>query len=209
MKCKNCGFEVPNSSKTCPQCGTKLSGDKFPTWVIVLLVIFGVGIFTLPIIGIVAAMTIPTLVADTDSAKNRSQFKKTLATLNQALLMSEAMNDKTYSRADDVVNIAIKETLSGAKNIPNGVIFADGSAIKYEKTGNPCQKTAPSSPSAHNACAIITIDTNGFNTPPNKKTEKTSSRINDQFRVLLYSTVVIPEPGTVEDNIINEARSRY
>ena len=210
MKCKNCGFEVPNNSKVCPQCRAKLSGGKFPTWAIVLLIFVVIGAMTIPIIGIVAALTIPTLVAETDSAKNRAQYKKSLATLNQDLLMSEAMNDKTYSRADDVVNIAIKGSLSGSKDIPNGIIFADGSAIKYEKTGNPCKKTAPSNPSANNACAIITIDTNGFDTPPNKRVEKASGKgVNDQFRVLLYSTTVIPEPGTVEDELIQNARSSY
>ena len=40
-------------------------------------------LITLGIIGVVAAMTIPTLIANTNSAKFRSQFKKTLSTLNQ------------------------------------------------------------------------------------------------------------------------------
>ena len=47
-------------------------------------------LITLGIIGVVAAMSIPTLIANTNSAKFRSQFKKTVATLNQAALMSQA-----------------------------------------------------------------------------------------------------------------------
>ena len=205
MKCKKCGFEIPQNAKVCPQCGTKASGG-FPAWAIAVLVIFGAGIFILPIIGIVAAMTIPTLVANTDSAKNRSQYKKDIATLNQALLMSEAQNGKLYSRADDVVNIAIKGSLSGAQDIPNGIVLADNSSFTYQKTGTPC-KRPPAEPSAHTACAILTIDTNGFDKGPNKRTDKRpsgryASQVNDQFRVLLYSTSVVPENGTPEYDIL-------
>ena len=50
-------------------------------------------LITLGIIGVVAAMTIPTLIANTNGAKFRSQFKKTLSTLNQAGLMGQAQYD--------------------------------------------------------------------------------------------------------------------
>jgi len=54
-------------------------------------------LITLGIIGVVAAMTIPTLVANTNGAKFRSQFKKTLSTLNQAGLMAQAQYDFDYA----------------------------------------------------------------------------------------------------------------
>ena len=54
-------------------------------------------LITLGIIGVVAAMTIPTLIANTNSAKFRSQFKKTISTLNQAGLMAQAQYDIDYS----------------------------------------------------------------------------------------------------------------
>ncbi len=53
-------------------------------------------LITLGIIGVVAAMTIPTLIANTNSAKFRSQFKKSLSTLNQAALMGQAQSDMNY-----------------------------------------------------------------------------------------------------------------
>jgi prepilin-type N-terminal cleavage/methylation domain-containing protein len=56
-------------------------------------------LITLGIIGVVAAMTIPTLIANTNGAKFRSQFKKTLSTLNQAGLMSQAQYDFDYAGA--------------------------------------------------------------------------------------------------------------
>ncbi|MBQ8459829.1 type II secretion system protein [bacterium] len=50
-------------------------------------------LITLGIIGVVAAMTIPTLIANTQGQRVRSQFKKTLSTLNQAGKMAQAQYD--------------------------------------------------------------------------------------------------------------------
>ena len=58
-------------------------------------------LITLGIIGVVAAMSIPTLIANTNSAKFRSQFKKTVATLNQAALMSTAQFDYDFAGASE------------------------------------------------------------------------------------------------------------
>lgn len=54
-------------------------------------------LITLGIIGVVAAMTIPTLIANTNGAKFRSQFKKTLSTLNQAVRNNVAQYDFDFS----------------------------------------------------------------------------------------------------------------
>ena len=59
-------------------------------------------LITLGIIGVVAAMTIPTLIANTNGAKFRSQFKKSLSTLNQAGLMAQAQYDFDYAGATEV-----------------------------------------------------------------------------------------------------------
>ena len=54
-------------------------------------------LITLGIIGVVAAMTIPTLISNTNGAKYRSQFKKSISTLNQAGLMAQAQYDFDYA----------------------------------------------------------------------------------------------------------------
>ena len=206
MKCTKCGCEVPDNSQICPMCGAKLAGDKFPTWVIVILIIIGFGLFSLPLLGVVAALTIPSLVNSTNNVKSKAIYKKTVATLSEALLMSEAINDKKYSKFDDVWNIAIKSNLMNPVDIPNGITLADGTEIRYEKLGNPCTDV-PKDPSAHTACAILTIDTNGFNKGPNLRTQRyngSAKNINDQFKVLLYSTNVTAEKDTPEYDIIQE-----
>ncbi len=56
-------------------------------------------LITLGIIGVVAAMTIPTLIANTNSQKYRSRFKKTISTLSQAAKMSQAQYGFDYATA--------------------------------------------------------------------------------------------------------------
>ena len=71
-------------------------------------------LITLGIIGVVAAMTIPTLISNTNSAKFKSQYKKTLSTLNQAALMGTAQYDL------DFASITGKGTCDGTVS-PNSV----------------------------------------------------------------------------------------
>lgn len=105
-------------------------------------------LITLGIIGVVAAMTIPTLIANTNGAKYRSQFKKTLSTLNQSVRMATAQSDVDFAS----VNLAclnagggpgatgqtlensltmcaiFNSTLAGSKFNSNGLKDKDGTA---------------------------------------------------------------------------------
>ena len=54
-------------------------------------------LITLGIIGVVAAMTIPTLISNTNGAQFKTAYKKALSTLNQAVLMNIAMDDEDFS----------------------------------------------------------------------------------------------------------------
>lgn len=57
-------------------------------------------LITLGIIGVVATMTIPSLIQNTNSSKFASQFKKTLSQINQAALMATAQWDADYGTID-------------------------------------------------------------------------------------------------------------
>ncbi len=61
-------------------------------------------LITLGIIGVVAALTIPTLIANTNSQKFRAQYKKALSTLNQAALMNYAQNDWNFANLNSDCN---------------------------------------------------------------------------------------------------------
>ena len=81
-------------------------------------------LITLGIIGVVAAMTIPTLIQNTNSVKFASQFKKSISTLSQAALMAQAQYDIDYSlttKASDAENCG-SETVSSGDNTFCGIL---------------------------------------------------------------------------------------
>ena len=54
-------------------------------------------LITLGIIGVVAAMTIPILISNTNGAQFKTAYKKALSTLNQAAIMNVALDDYDFS----------------------------------------------------------------------------------------------------------------
>ncbi len=76
-------------------------------------------LITLGIIGIVAAMTVPVLISNTNGAKFRSQYKKTVSTLNQAGLMGQAKYEFDYAGTDTLCPESAED---GAKHQPEEVM---------------------------------------------------------------------------------------
>lgn len=92
-------------------------------------------LITLGIIGIVAAMTIPTLLANIKGVKYRSKFKKSLSTVNQALRQNKAHYDWSFGdinrygcangagdTSDNIMSICaiFNSNLAGATYYPSG-----------------------------------------------------------------------------------------
>ena len=119
-------------------------------------------LITLGIIGVVAAMTIPTLIANTNSAKFRSQFKKSLSTLNQAGLMAQAQYDFDYAGADT----ACTEASGGTENPENMMSFCsllNGTLTGHTYVGKPSKlKRANSGDAAKSTIYSINKATTGF-----------------------------------------------
>ena len=120
-------------------------------------------LITLGIIGVVAAMTIPTLIANTNSAKFRSQFKKTLSTLNQAGLMAQAQYDFDYAGTDTACNV----TTGGKENPESKMTFCsllNGTLTGHTYVGAPSTLSRPDSSAANGKVAYsikkaYTLDT--------------------------------------------------
>lgn len=71
-------------------------------------------LITLGIIGIVAAMTIPTLISNTECSMFKSQYKKTLSTVNQAAKMAASQYNMSFASVSQQCN-----TLNGGIEKPN------------------------------------------------------------------------------------------
>ena len=120
-------------------------------------------LITLGIIGVVAAMTIPTLIANTNSAKFRSQFKKSLSTLNQAGLMAQAQYDFDYAGADT----ACTETSGGTENPENMMSFCsllNGTLTGQTYVGKPSKLKRANSGAGDTGATTYSINkaTTGF-----------------------------------------------
>lgn len=63
-------------------------------------------LITLGIIGVVAAMTMPTLINSTQGAQYKTAFKKSLTVLSQAVVMNIALNDYDLSQVVEGTNAA-------------------------------------------------------------------------------------------------------
>ena len=99
-------------------------------------------LITLGILGVVAAMTIPTLIANTNSAKFRAQFKKTLSTLNQAGLMAQAQYDFDYSSATSAcAQTAAANSPDNPNNIMSFCSLLNGTLTGFTFLGKPADIT--------------------------------------------------------------------
>lgn len=202
MYCKKCGFEVTdNSIKKCPKCGAKVDG--LPTWAIVLIVlavIFTIIPFALGILGVILAMTLPVLMSDTDSSQFRSKYLRTISTLNQAQLMAMAKNDGEFTNSDDIWNKGIKENTAEVVDIPEGIRLSNGVEVKYEKLRESCEPNYSKKASESTACAMLTVDVNGFSKGPNKMSK--STELADRYTLLMYPISVEPITGSEEEKIL-------
>lgn len=76
-------------------------------------------LITLGIIGVVAAMTLPTLINKTNGLQYRTKFKKTLSTLNQGVRMSQAKYDLDFTLSGFTSTSKIGNSVSSFNLDPN------------------------------------------------------------------------------------------
>ena len=142
-------------------------------------------LITLGIIGVVAAMTMPTLLNSTQGAQYRTAYKKALSVLSQAIVLNVALDDYDTSQTTttltsdgglyslfmnrmNVVATNGQGWQDGDKNIKFGdsetnnytFFFNDGIVLTFPKTNGTCDGSA-----AHKCYGVI--DVNG-NKNPNK-----------------------------------------
>ena len=142
-------------------------------------------LITLGIIGVVAAMTIPTLMSNTGKSEFKTAFKKILSVVNQAVTMSVALDYLDFGDADaGSDDPSIYSILSKRMHIVKAVgithttdedkaeaekmgfdtnnftwFFSDGMVLSYDKGAEHCTNTG-----TLDGCSAI-IDVNGLKNP--------------------------------------------
>ena len=97
-------------------------------------------LITLGIIGVVAAMTMPTLINSTQGAQYKTAFKKSLTVLSQAVVMNIALNDYDLSQVVAGTNATATADAAGPQSLWE--VFHDRLNIVREASGATFNTTA-------------------------------------------------------------------
>lgn len=167
-------------------------------------------LITLGIIGVVAAMTIPTLMNQTGGAEYKTGYKKMISVLNQVITMNIALNGDDFStlvstpttgaqsvyfmfvnRMNTMANPSGAASIGGPfANAANYTLFFnDGMAITFPTAMNRC--TAAN----QTGCQIV-VDMNGVKRPNalSTATDETTGTngIKDQMVIDCFGQEVLP-----------------
>lgn len=152
-------------------------------------------LITLGIIGVVAAMTIPSLMNQTGQAEFKTGMKKALSVLNQAVTMNVALDGNDFSSMNatatnvsgslynmfvtrmNIVNTGASTDIGGPFGATSNytLFFNDGMAITFPQSASACSGTTP--------CRLV-VDVNGIKRPnqlSSQRASTTGAPVFDQF----------------------------
>ena len=151
-------------------------------------------LITLVIIGVIAAMTVPTLMNNTNAQEFRSALKKAISSLNQAIekeYAMEGLNVGDFSTKTKLIDDLFGKNLQVIEKTGDKFITADGMIFTVTQfTPNSCDFENQT------ACGTIEIDVNGEK-GPNMKTDN-ASHPRDQYVVQLYSQRAVAGDGATQ-----------
>ena len=186
-------------------------------------------LITLAIIGVVATLTLPSLIANTQEQQAVTAFKKAMNTLNEVAQMNAVVDGFDYSGVTNTAGPSstavydsngvltqsvwammkskaqVDQAASIAKRVPS---CGDGMTNQIAfRDGTVLCYGAPKNSGSANAYIQAVIDTNG-NKGPNIISScgddaclaKASKNIRDQFRITLIGANAVPAWNTVDGN---------
>ena len=157
---------------------------------------------TLMIIGVIAAMTIPSLMQSTAQQEYKTALKKAVSMLNQAITMNYALDgidasDSNYTGAK-VKDLLIKR-LNVMSQDGSGFYTADGMYFKTSgatatHTANTCSNASESIEDmnkATNICSVVNVDVNGRKGP--NRFSPDTGHVYDMYTLAIYPQKVLPD----------------
>ncbi len=94
-------------------------------WATAGILLIGVGIT-----GVIAAMTLPSIIINTNNVQNKVMIKKSLSTLQQATFMNETMEIKCKDLSSNGLASCFEKNLVGSAN-GNRFELADGNILEF------------------------------------------------------------------------------
>ncbi len=168
-------------------------------------------LIALVIIGVIASMTIPTLLNNTNSQEYRTALKKSVAMINQAVTLHYALEGKTvsdYTTATDLRDNLLAKRLNVVSTTASlaykggataTVVTADGIAYSFASAGT-CDD------SGQTVCYNVFIDVNGEK-KPNIMTASTKAP-KDGYQAALYSQRMVPT-GAITQGVMYDQGLYY
>ena len=155
---------------------------------------------TLMIIGVIAAMTIPSLMQSTSQQEYKAAFKKAISMLNQAVTLNYALDgeDGTDFTGENFFDLMTKRLNVMSTGTNSDLYTADGMYFKAMASGpdstaaNDC--AVEGGGGKDNICSIVQVDVNGMK-GPNKPSDATD-KVYDIFTVAIYPQKALPATST-------------
>ena len=96
-------------------------------------------LITLGIIGVVAAMTMPTLMNSTQGAQYKAAYKKALSAISQAVTLNVALDEWNLADAQNKDKYRVGDLLTNRMNVvrTEKAGFKDAKGADYAPTGDP------------------------------------------------------------------------
>jgi len=183
-------------------------------------------LITLVIIGVIAAMTVPVLMQNTEGQEYRSALKKSISAVNQALTLNYALDGlaaQDYSSGADlgdmlksrmsVIDGAVNDEFSTvAGTSDSSWTTADGaqyiinnfSSANSDEEGTTCDAQNTKACLATPTKGNLWIDVNGAR-KPNQET-KSSRRPRDIYQAEIYSQKVLPYGAAAQEVMFDANR---
>ena len=185
-------------------------------------------LITLGIIGVVAAMTMPTLMNSTNGAQYKAAYKKALSAISQGVTLNVALDGDSFAEAGaetilpsrmnivktttDGLGYSISSTDANLKNATSGnttLFFNDGTVFQFITGKTECTMTSTDS-SKNTGCKGF-LDVNGAK-GPNKEvkcdgggstatTHGTSCEVSnptDIYPVIYYDQTIMPNSSAAK-----------
>ena len=148
---------------------------------------------TLMIIGVIAAMTIPSLMQSTSQQEYKAAFKKAVSMINQAVTLNYALDgrDGTDYQGTFFFDLMTQRLNVMSSDAPT-LYTADGMYFRAEDGEGTC--TVAGGGDTSNVCAYVTVDVNGVK-GPNKPTDSTEA-VYDIFTIAVYPQKALPKTET-------------
>ena len=94
-------------------------------------------LITLGIIGVVAAMTMPTLMNSTQGAQYKAAYKKALSAISQAVTLNVALDEWNFADAQNTDKYRVGDLLTNRMNVVRTESGSTGVANIKDAKGNP------------------------------------------------------------------------